>query len=688
MIYRIDPSTGAKERLAEPPTDASPAGTSAESVEAPRVIRESIFPGFPPVREVPSPDGGRFLTERDHDLWLRIPAPNGDGDEGEAGAAADETLRRLTYDGTADVAWKVAQDELWMHALWSPEGDRVLAIREDRRGVDREPVVDWLQRTPEVRWLPLPKAGRPVAGTELWVIEISTGKRVRLALGPDDVYQAPVGWLTGRPGESGSSAGADLETGEILLLTAARNFSTVRLLAADPRTGAVRTVIEERSDTFIKNLCLTPEWTELATVVPAGPGPARIIWQSERDGWDHLELYDLDGTFVRRLTPADPDHPWPVLRVVAVDPGSGSDHQGGSPGWVYFTAHAEPDLPYETHLYRVGLGDSRGTGFERLTEGHGEHDVTVSPSKRVLLDTWSSLDRPPRTELRRADGTLVAVLEEADASALVPLGLRPPEPFTVKALDGTTDLHGVLYLPADFDPRLSYPVVEDLYAGPFRVHHQRRFTTGSPWRGTYAQALAQLGFVVVALDGRGTPERGKAFQDVVWRRFGQLEIAEHADAIRQLAADRPWMDLSRVGAYGGSWGGYMTIRALLTAPDLYRVGVAVNPVYDFYDHGATGLEGYMDLPENNPEGYAAGSSLALADRLEGKLLLMHGTADVNATFSTTMKMVDALARAGKPYDLIVLPGQTHHYQGYALDYRREATRRYFQENLGGPKPGH
>ena len=149
------------------------------------------------------------------------------------------------------------------------------------------------------------------------------------------------------------------------------------------------------------------------------------------------------------------------------------------------------------------------------------------------------------------------------------------------------------------------------------------------------------------------------------------------------------MDLTRVGAFGGSWGGYMTVRALLTAPDLYKVGVAVNPVYDFVDHGATGLEGYMDLPENNPEGYAAGSNLALADRLQGHLLLMHGTADANATFSATMKMVDALARAGKPYDLIILPGQTHHYQGYALDYRREATRRYFQEHLqvrpGGPE---
>jgi len=658
-IYGVDPATGAKERLSAPPDE--------EPRPEPRVIRPSLFPGFPPVREIPSPDGRWFLTERDSNLWLRAADP-GDGREAENG---EDGLRRLTDDGAPDFHWKVVQDELWMRARWSPDGSRVLAIKEDRRGVDREPVVHWLERTPTVEWVPLPKSGRPLARTELWVIEVATGARVRIALGEADVYQAPVGWLP-----SG-----------IFLLTAERDFGAVRLLAVDPLTGAVRTVIEERSPTFVKNLSLNPGWEEIATLVPTGvpgvvpgaDGPARIVWQSERDGWDHLYLYDLEGNLIRRLTaPEDPRQPWPVIRVVGVAPGSGNQE----PGWVYFTAHAEPGRPYDTHLYRVGLD---GSGFARLTAAQGEHDVQLSPSRQVFLDTHSTLDRPPRTELRRTDGTLVAALEEADVSGLEALGFRPPEAFTVKAADGTTDLHGVLYLPWWLDPgsteESALPLVEDLYAGPFRVHHQRRFTSGSSWRGTYPQALAQLGFAVVSLDGRGTPERGKAFQDHIWRRFGQVEIPDHAAALRSLAVERPYLDLDRVGAFGGSWGAYMTVRALLTAPELYRVGVAANGVYDFVDHGATGLEGYLGLPEDNPKGYAAGSSLTLADRLEGQLLLMHGTADINATFSATMKLVDALARAGKPYNLIVLPDQNHHYEGYALDYRKEAIRRHLQEHL-------
>jgi len=662
VIYRVDPATGAKERLGAPPDE--------EPGPEPRVIRPSLFPGFPPVREVPSPDGRWFLTERDSDLWLRAADP-GDGQDVKQG---EDGLRRLTDDGTADFHWKVVQDELWMRALWSPDGGRVLAIKEDRRGVDREPVVHWLERTPTVEWVPLPKSGRPLARTELWVIEVATGDRVRIALGEEDVYQAPVGWLPARPG----TPDAEAAPSEIFLLTAERDFGAVRLLAADPATGAVRTVIEERSPTFVKNLSIAPGWEEIATLlpagVPAGEAAARIVWQSERDGWDHLYLYDLEGKLLRRLTaPESPERPWPVLRVVAVDE---------APGWVYFTAHAEPGRPYDTHLYRVGLD---GGGVSRLTEAPGEHDVQLSPSRQVFLDTHSTLDRPPRTELRRADGGLIAVLEEADVSALGPLGFRPPKPFVVKAADGVTDLHGVLYLPWWLDPETApdgaLPIVEDLYAGPFRVHHQRRFVTGSAWRGTYPQALAQLGFAVVSLDGRGTPERGKAFQDHIWRRFGQVEIPDHAAALRNLAAGRPYLDLDRVGAFGGSWGAYMTVRALLTAPDLYKAGVAANGVYDFVDHGATGLEGYLGLPEDNPEGYAAGSSLTLVDRLEGQLLLMHGTADVNATFSATMKLVDALARAGKPYNLIVLPDQSHHYEGYALEYRKEAIRRHFQEHL-------
>jgi dipeptidyl aminopeptidase/acylaminoacyl peptidase len=252
----------------------------------------------------------------------------------------------------------------------------------------------------------------------------------------------------------------------------------------------------------------------------------------------------------------------------------------------------------------------------------------------------------------------------------------------VKAADGTIALHGVLYKPFDFDPEKTYPVAEFIYAGPFTLLHQRRYTV-VPWRGGYAEALAHLGFITFVVDGRGTPERGKAFQDVVHSNFGRHEISDHAAALRQLAAERPYMDLDRVGIFGGSWGGYFTVRALLLEPELYKVGVASSPVYDLYDHGATGLEGYMPLLEEAPEAYAYASSLRLVDRLQGHLLMIHGTSDINSTLSTTMKMVHALMEAGKPYDLILLPGQPHRPFGKAADYRMEAHARYFVRHLLG-----
>jgi dipeptidyl aminopeptidase/acylaminoacyl peptidase len=256
------------------------------------------------------------------------------------------------------------------------------------------------------------------------------------------------------------------------------------------------------------------------------------------------------------------------------------------------------------------------------------------------------------------------------------MGWRDPEEFTAKAADGVTDLHGVLYKPFDFDPAKRYPVVEFIYGGPQRTNVGRTFgfTAGG------GVALAQLGFITFVVDGRGTAERGKAFQDVAYRNFGRNEIPDHVAVLKQLGAARPYMDLSRVGIMGGSWGGYMTIRALLLAPETYHVGVSTAPVGDLYDHHAGAIEGYMGLVESNREGYDYASSLRLADRLRGHLMLMHGTSDVNATFSATMKLADAFTRAGKQYDLRVFSELNHSVTGI-FDYWQETTRRYFVAHL-------
>ncbi len=351
-------------------------------------------------------------------------------------------------------------------------------------------------------------------------------------------------------------------------------------------------------------------------------------------------------------------------------------------GWVYFAAHGDPARAYDQHLYRVNL---EGKDFTRLTEAPGFNEVQYrrldfAPSKRFFLNTHSSVERPPAVELRTADGTLLQTLSKANIDALRELEWKPPEEFVVKAADGKTDIYGVLYKPYDFDPSEKYPVIESIYAGP-----QSRFI---PWfmPDIPSQALAQLGFVVFNVVGRGTPGRGKEFQDVVYGNFGRHEIPDHVAALKQLAEKRPYLDLGRVGIYGGSWGGYFTIRAMLLAPDVYHVGVASAPVVEPFTHGNR-IEMYMGPPWENKEGYEYASNLRFAHQLKGKLLLITGTSDLSGSFSQTMKMVEALISAGKPYDLIVLPEQDHSVAYPILSvtdvqtYWGEAIRRYFQEHL-------
>ncbi|MFN0180743.1 MAG: DPP IV N-terminal domain-containing protein [Gemmatimonadales bacterium] len=589
----------------------------------PRLVERAWPTTGTDLRELASPDGRWLASHRDGNLWLR--------------STADGRDQQLTFDAVTDFGWTVAG------AKWSPDGLRLAALKIDNRGLAKLPVLHWLKPTEEVEWRPFTKVGGAMARFEVHVVDILSARTV-VARFTDtvDSFLSPIGWTP--------------DNAELLFYRMTRDMKRLELAAIRPATGQTRVVLTETQPTFIKNIAANPGWRDLVTLLPDGK---RFVLISERDGWDHLYLYGLDGTLVRRLTSGS----FPVLRVVAVD------IKGG---WVYFTGHAEP-RPYHTHLYRVALD---GSGFKRLTEGTGIHAAAFSPSMRHFVDHHSSIDRPPTAELRTADGRLVMTLATANTDSLRALGWRPPEEFVAKAADGTTDLHGVLIKPFDFDSTRKYPIVEYIYGGPQTTTVVRTF--GQSW--VKEQAIAQLGFVAVVVDARGTPERGKAFQDVVYRNFGRNEILDHAAVLKQLGTRHRWLDLTRVGIYGGSWGGYMTIRALVLAPDTYHVGIATFPVGDLYDHAASAIEPYMGLVETNRAGYDYGSSLRNIDRLRGKLMLLHGTSDVNATFSATMKMVDALTKAGKPYDLRVFPELNHSLTGIET-YFAETVRRYFVEHL-------
>jgi dipeptidyl aminopeptidase/acylaminoacyl peptidase len=445
----------------------------------------------------------------------------------------------------------------------------------------------------------------------------------------------------------------------LYILKLGRTMKPAWLLRADAATGTTTVLHCEPVDTYLPQTNLDEPQEELFTPLRDG----RFIWLSDRSGWSHLYLHAPDGKLVRQLTSGG----FPVLHVVTVD------EEGG---WVYFAANGEERL-YDTNLYRVSLD---GGDLKRLTGGDGVHDAVFSPSSRYFIDTFSSPTSPPIVELRAGDGAFIVTLARTDASRLEDLHVRPPEEFVVPAADGETPLYGLLFLPSDFDHRKKYPVIEYIYGGPQVIATPHTYDRRIGFRAL-PRALAELGFAVVTVDGRGTRARSKAFHGYSYGTFGQTVIPDHVAALNALATDRLYLDLSRVGIYGHSWGGYNTLRAMLLAPDLYKVGVAGAPVADLEDHYGEWIEGVMGLLRDNPEGYAAASNLRVAGNLRGKLLLIHGTSDANATLSATMKMADALAGAGKQFDLLLIPGENHHPQGTREPYWIDGVKRYFTEHL-------
>lgn len=548
--------------------------------------------------------------------------------------------KALTSDGEKDVTWQAAPEG------WSPEGRFFAALRMDVRAVHHLPIIDYTDAEESFREVPYAKTGGAFGRFELALFDTGSGEKTVVEIGAwEDIYIFPVGWS-----EDGR---------ELLFLRMTRNAKQLALMAADPATGQSRPVVVEKQETFVGGLdFITGGWRDVYTPLP---GTDQFLWLSERDGWRHVYHYNLDGELLGRVT----EGAFPVLQVVAVD----VDEKQ-----VFFKANGEKRL-YDTHLYRAGLD---GSGFRRLTDGDGDHEIQMAPSLCCFVDTHSSTQRAPKSELRDRDGALLLTLTEADASQLESIGWTPPEEFVVKADDGETDLYGVIYKPRDFDPDRRYPVIDFIYAGPFTTVVPNTFVTRYPLVAR-ARAFAQLGFITFIVDCRGTVERSKAFQDASYGRIGQIEIPDHVATLRQITAKRPYIDLDRVGIFGASWGGYFALRAMLTAPDVFHVGISGAPG-DLTEAPPIN-EPYMGLPGDNPEGYAAGSNPPLAGNLEGKLLLLHGTADVNAPFSTTMRMVRALIDAGKQHDLAVFPQGDHYFRGSDGPYFAQLMATYFREHL-------
>ncbi len=411
-----------------------------------------------------------------------------------------------------------------------------------------------------------------------------------------------------------------------------RGHQNYYILATNAQTAAAREVVSENSDTFI-------DWTE-KTWRKWLPDTNELIWMSERDDWNHLYLYDIAaGSVKNRITTGQ----WVVRGVKRVD----AEQRRV---WFMASGHCEKEDPYFQHLCSVSLD---GSDFRILTNGSGTHSVEFSPDGAYFVDTWSRVDQPPVIELRYADdGSLVKTLETADWSELLETGWTVPEPFVAKGRDGRTDIYGIIVKPSYFDPAKRYPVVEEIYAGPHSAFVPKAFHTLDR-----LHRIAELGFIVVRIDGMGTDHRGKEFQKVAWKNLKDSGFPDRIVWMKTAAETRPWMDLSRVGIYGGSAGGQSAMRAVLDHADFYRAAVADCGCHDNRMDKIWWNEQWLGWPLD--ESYIENSNVEHAHRLGGKLLLVVGEMDMNVDPASTYQVVDALIKADKDFEFLPIPGAGH-----------------------------
>jgi len=448
-------------------------------------------------------------------------------------------------------------------------------------------------------------------------------------------------------------------------ISSSRDHKQAWLRIADPKSGEVRTILEEKSATQVGDAS-QPEnlWRIL-------PGTNEFIWWSDRDDWTHLYLYDLTtGALKNRITTGEGN----VSDIVRID-------EKKRQIWFAAQAREAGRDPYFQHFYRIGFD---GKGLTLLTPEVANHSVSLSPDGKYFVDTYSTPDTPPVSVLRDLNGKIVQPLEKADVTRLLASGWRAPIPVTAKARDGKTDVYGLMYVPSKLDSTRKYPIINHIYPGPQSGSVGPRMFV--PARGDN-QALAELGFVVVEIDGMGTPGRSKTFRDFYYGRMGDNTLPDQISAMKELASRHRFIDIDNVGIWGHSGGGFATAAAMFRYPDFFKVGISESGNHDNRNYEDDWGERYQGLltrsgPNDN---YAEEANQTHAKNLKGKLFLIHGMMDDNVPPVNTQLVVDALMKAGKDFDQIMLPHARH---GFGPDAAYIMRRRwdYFVTNLQGNIP--
>ncbi|MEA2635807.1 MAG: dipeptidyl-peptidase 4 [Chloroflexota bacterium] len=568
-------------------------------------------------------DGRRVFFVRDGDVWTI-------GDGGE---------RQLTSHppgATNGLAEFVAQEELdRLSGYWpSLQGDLVAFEQVDESHIPIYPIVHQGKAALEIEEHRYPFAGAENARVRLGVVSVASGETTFMDLGSAEGYLARVDWHP---------------DGRLLVQWLSRDWTRLELLAfhlpSPLGKGRVRgiPILVEKAD----------PWINLHSDLHVIEATGEFTWSSERSGFRHLYLYGPDGRLIRQLTSGD----WPAEAIVELD------ERGGQ---LYFVGWRTS--PLERHLFRVSL---EGGEPEQLTSEAGTHGIVIAPDFSSFVDVWDSREHPPSITVRNMAGAPQHVIHEANSNDL---DLPAPELHRFRTSDGA-ELHAAVYRPAQSGKA---PVVVSVYGGPGPQMVNDSWAQTADLR---AQWLAQNGFVVLKVDNRGSARRGLAFEAPISRSMGQVEVRDQVEGVRWLGT-LGFADISRVGIYGWSYGGYMTLMALLTAPNIFKAGIAGAPVtfYEGYDTAYT--EKYMGTPQENPEGYRLGSPLTYADQLRAPLLVVHGMIDENVHFRHTARLMQALIDAGKPFESLIYPNERHmpRSEKDRVDMERRLLE-FFQRNL-------
>jgi dipeptidyl aminopeptidase/acylaminoacyl peptidase len=600
--------------------------------------------------EVLSPDKSRAAFIKEYNLWVR------DVKTGKQTQLTTDGIKDFGY-ATDNAGWRSSERPV---LAWSPDSKKIATFKQDQRQVSDMYLVTTNVGKPTLKQWKYPLPGdKDIPMIHRVIIEVDNPKVIPLQL-PPDPHRATLSDDISSSGTFDDVNWTDDGT-KLAFVSTSRDHKQEKIRLADAATGAVRDVFEETVKTQYESGWGAINWRYLDKT-------AEFIWFSERDNWGHLYLYDATtGKLKNQITKGD----WLVTRLIKVDEKNRV---------LYFMANGRQTVnPYFSQFCKIKFD---GSGFTVLTPEEGNHQVTVSPSGTYFVDSYSQPNVPTVTVLRSMDGKLISTLEKTDISRLTATGWQAPTPITVKAADGKTDIYGLMYKPTRLDPAKKYPVIDYIYPGP------QGGSVGS-WsfssaRGDH-QALAELGFVVVQIEGTSNPLRSKSFHDMSYGNMATNTLTDQITGIKQLAQQYAYMDTSRVGIWGHSGGGFATATAMFRYPDFFKVGISESGNHDNRNYEDDWGERYNGL--TSASDYEAQANQNYAKNLKGKLMLAHGMMDNNVPPYNTLLVVEALEKANKDYDLVIFPNSLHGYGSYS-PYMTRRRWDYFVKHLLGAEPPH